>query len=162
MNCYDWISNMQPHHLCLQDVSQWDIGHKQDFLLLDQNFEEYYIWPNLEKGHLYQPKDFFLQNKVEAEYVGDFTWKLKGPVEVEDKLWICTKSWATTTTWKALDTDNSVTIRSDILPDRFSLPKREAVTVPFSQLSPLTRVGWRGPCIPWNVVEESTQEVYWC
>jgi hypothetical protein len=79
LEMYKWIKYYKPKHLVVGDLKSWNPGETKNVLVLDRNFEEYYIWPSLDKEKDYSPKHFFIKNKCAVKNNGDLTWNITDP-----------------------------------------------------------------------------------
>ena len=74
MEMYKWIEENKDKHLKIKDVIEWEKDHEEEVVFFDGNFEEYYIWDNLEYDKNYPPSEFFSGNRFKLIYQGDLRW----------------------------------------------------------------------------------------
>ena len=143
---YQWIEFYKPKHLTINDLKKWKKGDIKDVLVLDRNFEEYFIWTELEENKDYDPKYFFKENKCRIEYNGGNTWKIHYPYGniVCHDIEIDVESLGSNYDWCPLE-------------DGYVILERNGKKIHWKDLDGNIRVGWRGPMIFWSYIKNEPQ-----
>lgn len=146
--------------MTIEDILKWEIGHEADVVLWDRNFEEYWIWSNAEKEKLYDPKEFFRANRCKLTYKGNMVWDIHFDFgkTIEHPVHLDVTALPTNWTWVAIEEDGYVRITTESV-NRKITPRRKAIHMHWTEFSPETRVGWRGPIMLWEKLD-SLDKVY--
>lgn len=152
MEMYEFIENCKNKHLTLDDIEKLNVGDTLDVVIWDINFEEYWIWQNAKQGINYNPKDFFASNHHCIEYLGNYKWDVNfnfgetftHPIHLD------VSSMNTNWTWCPLENDRTKISHEMLnISDEFT-PNKKAPQKHITEFDKNTRVGWRGPIMLWN------------
>jgi hypothetical protein len=145
--------------LTLSDIDKLNIGDTLDVVIWDGNFEENWIWEHAERDKLYNPIDFFKENRHIATYLGDYQWDIDFPhgETFRHPVHLDVSSLQTNWGWISIE-DGGIHITSEVVPINEEIPDGwKAIHKPISEMSNETRVGWRGPMMLWNELENFPQ-----
>lgn len=142
---YEFIAKTKSNHLTLEDMKKWPVGHTEEVVCWENDFEDAWIrGDEAEEGQYYDPQDFFDYNKCTIVNKGNFVWEIQfptkkdyeGPIDVN-----ISKDLETKYTWYPLDTDNVL---------RTKTINSKKIEIPVDLLPSTTRIGYNGPMMLWS------------
>lgn len=148
LEMYDFIKNCKDKHLTLGDIRKMSPGETIDVVIWDTHFEEHDIWDNMEEDKSYDAQEFFKSNRNQITYLDNYEWNihfnygetLKHPVHVIFEENNC---------WREIINN---TVRS------FNFEYNSTVSLtPIDTFPDCTRVGWRGPIMLWDKLDNLPQ-----
>lgn len=150
----EWLDQMEPHFLTIEDVKNMQHNDESQFLCICRNFYDLILDNNKEEA--LKPSDLF-KNNYKTHYIHDCDLKgkilsynkeeyIKFEFHIEYKKGL----------WYPL--------KDGKLPqeDPQGLFNLSSAKKDWAEYDDNTKVGWRGPMLNWKFVEESEQKLYSC
>ncbi len=152
---HSFIEHCKNKHLKLSDIHNLNVGDILDVVIWDRNFEEYWIWDNAKCNKLYKPIEFFKENRCLLNYLGDYKWDITFPYGETIRHPVHLEVTSLKTNWKWMHIeDGEIHIKNEVVSINEKIPNGwKAIHKPITEVSNETRVGWRGPMIMWNELE---------
>ncbi len=161
---YHFIENSKNKHLTIADVKKMLPEDQIDVVIWDRNFEEYWIWNNAENEKPYEPQIFFKSNHHKITYKGDMKWDIHFNFgeTIEHPIHLDVSELNTYWIWCAIDgTDGKIHITNEIVKNGEKIPPHwKPKHIHWTEFSDNTRVGWRGPMMLWDELNNLSSVYY--
>ena len=151
----DWLDQMEPHFLTIQDVKNMQHNEENEYLCICRNFYDFI--PDIKKEEALKPSELF-KNNYKMSYIHDVDLKGKTKIEEDDEFikfefHIEYKKGY----WYPLKDGNLPHEDPQGIFDLSSIVRKK-----WTEYDDNTKVGWRGPMLKWKFVEEYDKKVYNC
>jgi hypothetical protein len=161
LEAFDWIKKNRKHWLRISDVMKMKKGDTMKFLMLDRNFSDITFDDKKNKqGVSFSPSRFFrdqwaiythnkdMQGTLKFSWQEKMQGKRRDPIPFEFHVNYATNNW--------------YPFQNGYLPAKSADfgGKLLGKKTHYTQFSPSTPIGWRGPMIPWSKLK-NLQKVYW-
>lgn len=150
MNIDDWLKQVEPNYLTIQYIQDMKLGETQKFLCIDRNFYE--LIPELTQENAIDVELFF-----QKCYILDYTHSINLTGLARFNIENINKP----KTYFEFDIEylknRWYPLKNGKLPIKdpqgiFSELERTDVKRNWEEYDKSTRIGWRGPMIPWNII----------
>jgi len=149
---YDIVNKLpKKYYVTKKDLNSMK-GKTITVALFDRNFEEYGIWNKFDDYKLYDPVDFFKNNKSTIQYNGGKTWKVTMDGDENEHFIevnvVDIRPKNSKLTWMPIDKEGNICM------------EKNAKKINLNDISNDTRIGWRGPMIQWDKIASLGKKVY--
>lgn len=150
----EWLDEMEPHFLTIQDVKNMEHGKETEYLCICRNF--YDLMSYVKKKKALKPSELFKSNykmfyKHDCDLKGEMKYdkedeykKFEFHIEYKKKFWYPLK-------------DGKLPLEDPQKIFNLSSCKRD-----WTEYDNNTKVGWRGPMIKWEIVNGYDKKIYNC
>jgi hypothetical protein len=175
MDVKSWIALHKNAFLKKSDLKNWPVGEMRRMLVLDKDYEQYYIWDNITPLVPHQPLHYFQANVWFVTYKGDSSWTIGVPdteivsdkvqlpacenIETDIHLIINERWFNQEENGKYPELDKLDQLSCIVVGKSRDPPMSEIFTLDWENIPKDINIGWRGPMIPFESINATT-EVY--
>jgi hypothetical protein len=155
-NMHNFIDNCKDKHLTLIDIIKMLPGEKLDVVIWNKNFEDCGILYLEDDGLPQRPEHFFKYNRHQITCLGNMKWLIhfNWKESTIHPIHLDVSCLDTDRTWCPIDEkdgevhiiDKIIRVDSQIL--------YESINVHWTKFPDGTRVGWNGPIMLWDELED--------
>lgn len=162
LNLTSWVNYYHPLHLTKYDIDLLEIGDSIEVAVFDRDMNDKIVYSgNYNNNERYSPEQMFADCRclIDLISINPHKWDLQYRYGTyEHYLELDTASTGTKWAWYPLNADDTIELRTTIVDWKITnLP--EPIIKPWCDFDDDTRVGFRGPIMRWENLED-LREVY--